>query len=65
MGLDVVFRLAVCSFILSAILIPDADVSVATDDAVLAPYLTTRTNVQLDSDLMKTPAMEGRVLMSC
>lgn len=39
---------------------PVADLSVAADDTILSPYYPTNlTNVQMDSDQVKTPGMEG------
>ena len=35
-----------------------ADVSVAPDDTVLPPYLTSLTNFQMDSNRLKMPGME-------
>jgi hypothetical protein len=57
--LDVEFGLAVCSSILPVMLLPATDVFEAADDPVLLPYLAGPTNAQLDSDRMKTPAMEA------
>ena len=44
--------------ILPVILLPVADISVAADDAFLPCYLTDSTDVQLDSNRMKTQYME-------